>query len=502
MIQLYKVKKEFGDKIIFNNADLIIYDGEKVGIIGDNGQGKSTLLEIIVGKITADSGQVVVNDKIGFLEQNTHLNVENLLEKMSDVEFVCEFFRQLSGLGFSLDFEFTQERVDSLSCGERAKIALASILADNPTTLILDEPTNHLDYNGKCILIDLLNNFNGTVIIVSHDIDFLNATVNRIVEVKNGELKEYCGNYDDYLSQKNNEKLNIEREYKKHKRKVAQIQEDITQYKNYASLADARRSKPKADKLGLKYNNGLSADIRQKKLSKVAANQITKLERELNKEVEKPERTHEIRYKLKVDDIHTRFAFVAESLTKKFNDKVLFENANFNIESGDKIALIGDNGVGKSTLVNILLGKTDYEGKLFVAPSVKPAIMQQDIYDLDFNITINEMSKTEDKEFCTNFILNLCTMNIDKSRFNTKIGKLSSGEKMRIKLSQLILSDANLLILDEPTNHLDILNKKYLEKVLAGFVGTLIVISHDREFLRNVTNKTLEIKDKKIIVSN
>ena len=190
-----------------------------------------------------------------------------------------------------------------------------------------------------------------------------------------------------------------------------------------------------------------------------------------------------------------------ENISKLYGDTIALEHINLTLEHGI-YGLLGPNGAGKTTLLNILLGKIDFEGKLFVAPSVKGCLMRQDIYDLDFDKTINELSQSKDKEFRTNFLLNLCTMKIDKTRFNTKIEKLSSGEKMRIKLAEVILSDANVLFLDEPTNHLDIANKKHLEKVLEGFNGTLVLVSHDKDFLHKTTNIIFEIKDRKIIIKD
>ena len=498
MLQLTHISKEFGSKTVLDNADLTVYSGERIGIIGDNGQGKSTLLDIIAGRQKVDAGIVIIDEKIGFLEQNARVNCAKLLDKLKNQEFANDFYKNLKILGIDGNISLIENRIKALSCGERIKIALASVLADNPTTLLLDEPTNHLDQKGKKQLITLLNGFYGTIIAVSHDIEFLNNFAYKIIEVKGGKLTEYSGNYDDYITQKEKERLRIEREYEAHQRRVKDINKQIENYKEAMRISDLKR-RPGAKK---RTCDVLTQDERAASLSRFAASRITKLRQELEKDIERPEHEHSIRYKLQKDDLRARFAYIAEDLGKTFDDKVLFEHANFTIESGDKIALIGDNGAGKSTLISILLGNTDYTGKLFTASSVRPVLMQQDIYDLDFDSTINEMSKQFDKNYRTNFILNLTTMNIDKSRFDTKIGKLSSGEKMRIKLTQIILSDANLIILDEPTNHLDIANKKYLEKVLAGYQGTLIVISHDADFLRNTTNKTFEISDKTIKVYN
>ncbi len=497
MLQLTHISKEFGSKTVLDNVDLTVYSGEHIGIIGDNGQGKTTLLDIIAGRQKIDNGTILIDEKIGFLEQNARVNCAKLLDKLKNQEFANDFYKNLKILGIDGNISLIENRIKALSCGERIKIALASVLADNPTTLLLDEPTNHLDQKGKKQLLALLNGFYGTIIAVSHDIDFLNNFAYKIIEVKAGKLIEYQGNYDDYTTQKEKERLRIAREYEAHQRRVKDINKQIENYKEALHISDLKR-RPGANRTC----STTTQDERAGSLSRFAASRITKLRQELEKDIEHPEREHSIRYKLQKEDLRARFAYIAEDLGKTFDDKVLFEHANFTVESGDKIALIGDNGVGKSTLISILLGKTDYTGKLFTASSVRPVLMQQDIYDLDFDSTINEMSKQFDKNYRTNFILNLTTMNIDKSRFDTKIGKLSSGEKMRIKLTQIILSDANLIILDEPTNHLDIANKKYLEKVLAGYQGTLIVISHDADFLRNTTNKTFEISDKTIKVYN
>ncbi len=497
MMQLHKVTKEFGNKIVLDNANLTIYDGEKIGIIGDNGQGKSTLLDIMVGNQQPDEGKVIVDNKFGFLQQNAKLNADDILFRLEDGVFSNQFFMYLKQLDISIN-DFSQSRLDSLSCGERTKIAIATILANSPDTLILDEPTNHLDLNGKQKLVEILNNYYGAVILVSHDIDFLNSTIHKIIEIKDGKLSEYYGNYDDYYAQKENEKLSIAREYEKHQKKIKDINRQIEVYQRAMAISD------KKARFGSKERtcDVLTQDARASSLSRFAASRVSKLRQELDKDVQRPEHEHLITYKLKKEDIKTGFAFIAEDLGKVLGDKVLFEHTNFSIENGDKVALIGDNGVGKTTLINILTGKTDYVGKLYVAPSIRPCVMQQDIYDLDFNQTINDMSRMYDKDYRTHFIKNLCSMDIDKSRFDTPIGKLSSGEKMRIKLTQIILSDANLIVLDEPTNHLDIANKKYLEKVLSGYSGTIIIISHDKDFLQNTTNKTLEIKNNTILVKS
>ena len=499
MIQLQSVIKDWGDKRVLSNIDLIIYPGEKIGIIGSNGQGKSTLVNIISKQIALDSGTVVIDENLAVLEQSSDINFSKILENLSNNEFSNQFFIWLKLLGFNNEIELDATKISKLSSGEKTKIGLANCFAQNPTALVLDEPTNHLDISAKNLIIKQINNFQGAVIIVSHDRDFLNKTVNKIIELKDGKIKEYYGNYDEYKLQKENEKLTIKRNYEKHKKKVAHIEEDMEQYKKFAKLVDAGKHQKSAMRAGVKHDNGLRADVVSTKFSRIAASQMKKLQKELDKDVERPEKEINIKYKLQKNSINTKVAIKVENLTKKFQNQILFENANFVIESGQKVALLGDNGTGKSTFIKMILEQTDYDGFIYKTPSLKIATMFQDVYDLNGEITINQMSQLYDKEFRTNFITNIVSMNIDKSRFNTKIKFLSSGEKMRLKLAELILTDANLIILDEPTNHLDIENKQYLEKVLSGYVGTLIVVSHDLDFIKNVSNCCLVLNNKKLV---
>lgn len=491
MIQLKNLIKDFGTKNILNNISKTIYDGEKIGIIGANGQGKSTLLDIITKQIPPDSGEVVFLGNFAMLRQSSDFDTTELEKFIQDTGFANEFFKWLKRFGFKAEFNI--DDFDKLSCGEKTKLALSIAFAQNPDWLVLDEPTNHLDFEAKQLLIQSINKFAGTILIVSHDKNFLNNTVHKIWELKNGALEEFYGNYDDYLEQKRKKDLEIARNYEKHKKEMADIERQIDIYQRALEISD------KKTRNGAKRTCSTTTQSeRATSLSRFASNRVSKLRQKLNEDVEKPDKEIKIKYSLTKENLKSKYAIIAENLGKRFGDRVLFENANFMIESGDKVALIGNNGYGKTTLINMILGKEDFEGNLRITPSLKIAVMSQDVYDLNENTTINEMSALVDKAYRTAFITNLCNMNIDKSRFNTKVKYLSSGEKMRLKLCELILSDANMIILDEPTNHLDILNKDYLELVLRDFVGTLLIVSHDKDFLEHTTNKILKITDKQI----
>ena len=353
MIQLVNITKEFGSKTVLDNVSLSIYDGDKVCIVGNNGEGKTTLINIILGKIKPDSGQVVLSNNCGYLPQNALVDLGDLVDNIKDVDFASEFYQILSKLNFTQDFVFTEERIRSLSCGERTKIVLASILAASTDTLVLDEPTNHLDRSAKECLARVLNEYKGTIVLVSHDIDFINKTMRKIVEIKQGNIHEYEGNYDAYQAQKENEKLCIAREYEKHQKRVKEINAQIDMYKRASEKSAAQRSNAKKQKEQGGGWGFFRQDVAMKKLSTFAAAKIKQLEHELDKDVAKPEKEHVIRYKLTKDDLKTTFAYVARDLGKSWGDEVLFEHSDFTIRSGDKVALIGDNGVGKSTLVDI-----------------------------------------------------------------------------------------------------------------------------------------------------
>ncbi len=500
MIILNNITKEYGSKTVLDQISLTIYDGERVAIIGNNGVGKSTLLNIITGATTPDEGTISSKDSIAYLKQSSEIDMQQIFDEISKKELAHTFEIELKKLGVSEDITFDRDRIGKISPGEQTKIALAFCIAKNPNVLILDEPTNHLDQKGKDLLIDYLNEFYGTIIFVSHDVEFIDRVAQKVIELKNGKIEEYWGNYASFLEQKEQEQLEIKRNYEKNRKEQKEIKEKITKFQEFAKKVDAGKHQKSAQRAGVSFDRGLRADVVSSKFSRRAKDQISKLEKKIKEDVERPEKDIKIRYNLKHEDFKTKFLYVAENLSKAFGNKVLFKNSNFTIENGEKIALLGDNGAGKSTLINILLGKESYDGTLRTAPSVKPILMKQDIYDLDEELTINEMSQQKDKAYRTGFITNLCSMNLDKSRFDTKIKNLSSGEKMRIKLCEIVLSDFNFLILDEPTNHLDILNKDYLKKVLMGFEGTLLIVSHDKAFLKGLTTKTLRIENNSVKV--
>ncbi|MBQ7466669.1 MAG: ABC-F family ATP-binding cassette domain-containing protein [Clostridia bacterium] len=499
MIELQHVTKSFGDKTVLNDVSLTVYDGEKVGIIGDNGQGKTTLIKMIVGQLEPDQGIVKTSDTIGYLPQSIDIDFNQLITALEDVTFANNFFKYSNILRIKRNI-FAEGGLENLSGGEKTKIALAFAFASEPSVMILDEPTNHIDLAAIKDVIKAINAFDGTVLTVSHDVDFLNAVVNKIIKVKDGEIKEYFGNYDDYAIQNENERLNNQREYDAQTRRIEKLKNDIHRYKTWADEADRsvgqQGGNPSDARLAGVKGRAINSAA---KLSGIVKSKESALEKELENRVQRPEGDIQIKYRLQKDDLRSKTAFSMQNVGKSFRDNVLFKDVNLVVESGEKVALVGDNGCGKTTFIKLLTGEEKpTSGIIRLTPSLKIGLMSQDVYDLPGDMTIFEMSQYYDREYRPIFLSNLVNMNIDKSRFDTKIKKLSSGEQMRIKLSELILSDANMLILDEPTNHLDISNKEFLKKVLAGYVGTMMVVSHDKKFLEGIVDTVLEFKNQAI----
>lgn len=496
MIILNKVCKEFGDKTIFKDLNLTIYDGEKIGVVGANGSGKSTLLSIISKGIDVDSGTVNTSGTLGYVKQITSYTYEDFEIILRDLRQKIDFIKINKELNLSDDLPFDKERLKTLSGGERTKLMISSILARNSTTLLLDEPTNHLDRNGILWLQNKVNEFRGTVIIVSHDRDFLNNTVNKIIEINNGQVNEFYGNYNDYKFQKQEIVNSQTKKYNEQQSMKKRIEKQIKELKQTASKVDKKAKRDgSSDSRVIGYKDGIKAVAG--KIGKNAVIKENKLLREEKDFVDRPNVEKEIYYNIKSSEIASKVLIKAEDLSKQYGNNVLFSNSNFSIENGEKVALIGDNGTGKTTLLKIILDEEDYAGSLWKTNNLKIAYLSQEILDEDENETILERASNFGT-LKTQFLTNLANMNINRNLFTNKIKNLSLGERMKIKMNELILSDFNLLILDEPTNHLDIANKEFLEKILKEYKGACIIVSHDKAFLDNICTKTLLIKNKKI----
>jgi ATP-binding cassette subfamily F protein 3 len=514
VIALNNITFEFGSRALYQDASWHIKPNERIGLIGANGTGKTTLLRILVGEYKPNEGTIskAKDLKIGYLNQDLlsyqsdfsilhvameaferqnqlHDEIEELITKLEtdhsdavinklsqrqeefealdgyNIQYKAE--QILAGLGFSA--ADTHRPLSTFSGGWRMRVMLAKILLQTPDLLLLDEPTNHLDLPSIKWLENYLNDFEGAYILVSHDRYFLDRTVTKIVESKNQDLTIYAGNYSFYLQEKA-----VREEIQK-----GQFQNQQQYIKEQEKLIDRFRAKASKAKMAQ---------------SRIKA--LDKLERVENVQQENAS----VNFKFKFSKVSGRHVMMLEHINKAYPGIEILKNAAGTIEKGDKIALIGANGKGKSTLLRIIAGADQCEGKVNLGHNVsKTFFAQHQLESLHLDNTIIEELKNFAPEYSETEVRSLlgCFLFTGDDVFK-KIKILSGGEKSRVALAKTITSDANFLILDEPTNHLDIQSVNILIQALQQFEGTLIVVSHDRYMLDNVANKIWYIEDQLI----
>jgi len=511
------IHKSYGIDVILNKITFSINEGEKIGFIGANGAGKSTLFKILTSQLDYDNGELFIDKskRVGYLSQNLALNsdstiyeetllvFDNLLaleKSLKDLEtkmnepydaskeeyhnriikeytltselynnrggytYKAEISRILKGLGF-MEEDYNKP-INILSGGQKTRVALCKLLLKNPDILLLDEPTNHLDLDAIEWLEDYLKSYKGTMFIISHDRFFLDAITNKTFELLNGHVDCYNGNYTSFIDLK---KKNYEVQLKAYNLQQSEIkrqEEIITKYKSFNREKSVR-----------------AAESRQKSLDKM----------ERIDSPDKDPRATKIKFETEIksgnDVLH------AENLSKRFGDNLLFENLNLDIKRSEKIALIGENGRGKTTLFRIIMDKlTSDTGIKILGKNVFVGYYDQEQSNLNPEKTIidevwDEFPRLTTTELRTSLAAFLF---IGEDVFK-KISTLSGGERCRINLLKIMLSKSNFLLLDEPTNHLDIMSREALEDSILGYDGTVIVISHDRYFLNKVITKILEL---------
>lgn len=507
--------KTYGTDVIIEKASFHLNDGDKVGIIGRNGAGKTTLLNMLTGQLSCDEGEFFVsqNIRIGYLKQCDNFNSERTvmeeiegifsglakleeeitrlsdevaanphdmrrIEKLDELQHRFDreggytYKSEIIGILNSMAFgeSFYNKKISSLSGGERTRLALAALLLEKPDILLLDEPTNHLDIGTLKWLEQYLSAYKGTVMIVSHDRYFLDQTVNRIFEVENHKVYCYEGKYSDYAAQKKLRRETEIRAYNNQQREIARQEEMIRRMKQHGTEHLAKR-----------------AASREKRLDMI----------------ERIERPESEMGKMK---IHFRQNFqsggdviLAEDLEKCFgwgqNRRELFRNVNLDIKRGERICIVGSNGVGKTTLLRVLLGELPpTAGYLKIGHNVAFGYYDQGQLLLnDSNTVLEELKESYRLYTDTEMRSILGRFLFQGDEVFLPVGSLSGGEKARLSLLKLMLSGANTLILDEPTNHLDIESKEVFEEALLEFPGTVIVVSHDRYFLQRIPTRILEL---------
>ena len=464
MIQIENLTKSFGERTIFSDISFKIQDGEKVGIVGKNGAGKSTLLKIMIGIEDYDAGKLIGlrQEDIGYAEQMPNFTQSTLLDEMlRDGAAEFQVRKILYGLGFT-ESELAKNP-KNFSGGETGKITLARALLNEPRILILDEPTNHLDIYAIDFLEDFIKNYRGTVIAVTHDRHFLQNCVEKILDMENGKATLYVGNYEKYFQLKTERREYEWKAYEKQQEEIAKLEDFVRRNKVRASTAKRARSR----------QNVLD---RMERLEKPPSNEVVKVK--LGDAAESANKV------LILDDV---------------NFKGIIKNFSLEILKGEKVGLIGKNGVGKSTMLKIIVGELKADsGEIKIGNRVKIGYLSQGHEDLNVNVTpieelVNEFNLTLEKARSELARLDLGAQIVEKP-----IGALSGGEKTRVALAKLILQGANFLILDEPTNHLDLPAREAIESALNSFDGTILIVTHDRYLLDSVTTRVIEFEKREV----
>lgn len=502
LIRCIGIKKDFGEQNVLKDINFEMRLGERIGLVGNNGAGKTTLAHIIFGNIKHDAGDIIWSQKevkMGYLLQSTFYTASTINDMfISNKQSIEDFFQTTSCLGMDKVKDWNIERFSTLSGGEKTKLALANIWSEKPNLLILDEPTNHLDYLGIKWLINEIEKYDGTVIIISHDRYFLDETVDRILEIEDGMVTSYKGNYTYYRDEKKRRyetQLNAYMTQEKYKQRIEQ---DIDTLKTWSDKSH-RGARKKAEKAGRLKGGKEHYRVKAKKKDKAVKSKLKRLEKIKIEGVQKPKEEKEINFAFNHVEKKGRRAIEAINITKVYGDRVLFRNSSFYIQRGDRIGLIGVNGCGKTTLLKAIMGEKSMDaGELFLSPSVKISYMSQDVLELDEECSALEIFDITSRENERDVQTLLANMGFNQSMIKKQIKKLSLGERTRVKIAQSILNSNNMLILDEPTNHLDLHSREKLEETLEGYSGTILIASHDRYMLERICDKLIVFEDEKV----
>jgi ATPase subunit of ABC transporter with duplicated ATPase domains len=512
MISFSRISKQYGRQILFVDASFQLNPGEKVGLVGPNGSGKTTLFRMIVGEESADEGEVSVPKKmtVGYFRQDVeemsgrsvldeaiagsgrlgdlHHELEALQHAMSDPAQAGDMDRILARFGevqeeydhaggYGLEAQarevlhglgFDEERIDgdvgALSGGWKMRVAMARVLLGRPDVLLMDEPTNHLDIESIIWLEEFLKSLPGALLMTSHDREFMNRVATRIAEIDGGEITVYSGNYDFYERERAIREANREAAYARQQAMLAKEQRFIERFAAHAAKAAQVQSRVKA-------------------LEKIEKIELPKKRRVVKFDFRQPPRSG--------DQVA-----VLEDVSKAYGKRIIYDDLNLNIRRGERWCVMGKNGAGKTTLLKMIAGALPPDsGDVKLGASLKLGYFAQQALDLlDPDLTIEEQLQKDFPHESIGVLRNLAgAFQFSGDEIDKKIRALSGGEKTRLVMAIMLLNPPNFLVLDEPTNHLDLATKEMLIDSLKDFEGTMLFVSHDRAFLRALSNRVIEL---------
>jgi ATPase subunit of ABC transporter with duplicated ATPase domains len=512
MIAFSEVSKQYGRQILFVDASFQLNPGEKVGLVGPNGSGKTTLFRMITGEEQPDDGEVSVPRKmtIGYFRQDVsemsgrsvldeaiagsgrlgalHHELEELEHALGDPEKADEMERVLARFGevqeeyehlggYALESRtreilhglgFEDDRIDGdvgdLSGGWKMRVAMARVLLGEPDVLLMDEPTNHLDIESIIWLESFLKSRTGSLLMTSHDRDFMNRIVTKIAEIDGGEITTYSGNYDFYERERAIREANREAAYARQQAMLAKEQRFIDRFAAHAAKAAQVQSRVKA---------------------------LEKIEK-----IELPKKRKIVKFEFRPPPRSGDLVATLEDVTKAYGKRTIHDHLNLVIRRGERWSVMGKNGAGKSTLLKMIAGAVEPDsGDVKLGASLKMGYFAQQALDLlDPDLTVEEQLRKDFPHESIGVLRNLAgAFQFSGDEIDKKIRSLSGGEKTRLVIARMLLDPPNFLVLDEPTNHLDLATKEMLLESLADFDGTMVFVSHDREFLRGLSNRVLEL---------
>ncbi|WP_108803719.1 ABC-F family ATP-binding cassette domain-containing protein [Aquimarina sp. Aq107] len=520
MISVDGIAVEFSGETLFSNVSFVINENDKIALMGKNGAGKSTMMKIIAGVQKATRGNVrcpkeaviaylpqhlLTDDDCTVFEEASkafgqihdmqhemdRLNKEletrtdydsdeymGIIQKVTDlgekfyaieeVNYDAEVEKALQGLGFRRE-DFTRP-TSEFSGGWRMRIELAKILLQKPDLILLDEPTNHVDIESVIWLEDFLLNKAKAVIVISHDKAFIDNITNRTIEVTMGRIYDYKANYTHYLQLREERRSHQLKAYQEQQKFIADTKQFIERFKGT-------------------YSKTNQVNSRERMLEKLDIIEIDEID------------TSSLKLRFPPSARSGDYPVIAKELSKKYDDHVVFKDASMSIARGEKVSFVGRNGEGKSTMIKAIMGEIDFEGQCDLGHNAKVGYFAQNQASLlDPNLTVfqtvDEVAKGDVRTQIKNI---LGQFMFSGDHIDKKVSVLSGGERTRLAMVKLLLEPVNVLILDEPTNHLDIRSKDVLKEALLNFDGTLILVSHDRDFLRGLSNKVFEFKNKRVI---